>query len=259
VLPWGQDDCMAWHTPLACSSNRPVAWTRGEFNEAECAFEGMDLWTVCDSQVHLLDGETGAIEETIAVPGGAGGWTFVYGGAADADGNFWGLDTGNNTLFRVDFQTLALQSWSLPPAGGYGITVDSVGRPWVCGGGSVSRFDLVTATWDSAGAGFGGIGGCMTDGDQLIWHGNDFGMLMGFNIETLAVDEQVQLPEYVHGVSVDFEGKVWGVSFAGSNAYRADPVTDVVDTYSGLIGAYTYSDMTGHALSTAGGGGVPPG
>jgi hypothetical protein len=255
VLAWGEDDCMAWHTPLNCSSNRPVAWTRGEFNEAECAYEGMQLWTVCDSQVLLLDGETGVIEEMLAVPGGS---AFVYGGAADADGNFWGLNLGGgNGLFRVDFQTLDIDSWPLGPGGGYGITVDSVGRPWTCGGGGVSRFNLDSSTWDAVGS--SGIGGCMTDGDQLIWHSNGGGMLLGYNIETLDVDEQIQLPEYVHGVSVDFQGKVWGVSFAGSNAYRADPVTDDVDTYSGLFGAYTYSDMTGFALSTAGGGGIPQG
>ena len=258
ILAWGEDDCLAWYTELVCSSNRPVAWTRGTFNEASCSYEDMQLWTVCDSQVHLLDGETGAIVETVAVPGGGGGWSFVYGGAADADGNFWGLDTGNSSLFRVDGASLDTQSWPLGPGGGYGITVDSVGRPWTCGGGGVSRFNLDTSTWDTAGGG-GGIGGCMTDGDQLIWHSNPGGTLLGFNIETLDIDEQIQLPEYVHGVSVDFQGKVWGVSFAGSNAYRADPVTDDVEVYNGLIGAYTYSDMTGFALSTAGGGGIPTG
>jgi streptogramin lyase len=217
----------------------------------------MQVWTVCDSNILLLDGETGAIDEMLPVPGGAGGWTFVYGGAADADGNFWGLDTGNGQLVRVDFETLAVQSWALGPSGGYGITVDSVGRPWTCGGGGVARFNIDSATWDTNG--FGGIGGCMTDGDQLIWHSNDWGLLQGFDIETLAVEEEIQLPEYVHGVSVDFQGKVWGVGFANNNAYRADPATDDVDAYNGLFGAYTYSDMTGFALSTAGGGGMPPG
>ena len=84
-------------------------------------------------------------------------------------------------------------------------------------------------------------------------------MVQGFNIETLAIDEQIQLPEYVHGISVDFQGNVWGVGFASNNAYRADPGTGTIDQYNGLIGAYTYSDMTGHALSTVGGGGLPPG
>ena len=254
VLPWGEDDCLAWYLPLACGSNRPVAWTRGTFNEAECTYEGMQVWTVCDSQILLLDGETGAIDETLNVPGGGG--SFTYGGAADANGNFWGLDTSGSQLYRVDFESLDVQAWPLGPQNGYGITVDSVGRPWTCGGGGVSRFNIDSATWDFAGG--SGIGGCSTDGDQLIWHSNGAGMLLGYDIESLTVEEQVQLPEYVHGVSVDFQGKVWGVGFANNNAYRADPETDEVDAYNGLFGAYTYSDMTGFALSTAGGGGVPP-
>ena len=84
-------------------------------------------------------------------------------------------------------------------------------------------------------------------------------MLTGYDLETLNVSGTVSLPEYVHGISVDFFGNVWGVSFAGSNAYRADPETGTVDTYNGLFGAYTYSDMTGFALQSAGAGGVPQG
>jgi hypothetical protein len=249
VLPFGQDECMAWYTDLACSSNRPVAWTRGEWNEAECAYTGANLWTACDDSVLLLDGQTGAILQTILIPA-PNGYAFVYGGAADGDSNFWGLDLGSGQLFRVDHETYAFQQWPLSQFGGYGITVDPIGRPWVCGGGGVARFNVDTATWDSAGN--SGIGGCMTDGDSLIWHSSPGGLLLGYDIETLQVVEQVQLPEYVHGVSIDFQGNVWGVSFAGSNAYRADPVTDVVDTFSNLVGAYTYSDMTGFALSSAG-------
>jgi hypothetical protein len=246
ILAWGADECLAWYTDLVCSSNRPVAWTRGEWNESECAYTGANLWTVCDANVHLLDGLTGAILQTVPIPGGS----FVYGGAADGESNFWGLDTGAGMLFRVDHDDFTLQSWPLSAFGGYGITVDANGRPWVCGGGGVARFNVDTATWDIAGT--SGIGGCMTDGESLIWHSNGSGMLLGYDIDTLTVVEQVQLPEYVHGVSIDFQGHVWGVSFAGSNAYRADPITDVVDTFTGLVGAYTYSDMTGFALSSAG-------
>jgi hypothetical protein len=256
ILPWGTEECMAWYLPLVCGSNRPVAWTRGVFDEQTCSWVDAKLWTVCDSNVLLINGDSGEIEETIVLDGG---FPFVYGGAADADGNFWGLDTGGGRLFRVDHEDYSVLSYALPPNGGYGITVDSEGRPWVCGGGAVARFNLDDSTWTSSAGGFGGIGGCMTDGDQLIWHSDSNGMLLGFNIETLDVDEMVQLPEYVHGVSVDFYGYVWGVGFANNNAYRADPMTGIVDTYNGLTGAYTYSDMTGFALSTAGGGGVPSG
>jgi len=142
---------------------------------------------------------------------------------------------------------------------GYGITVDKEGRPWVCGGGHASRFNLDTSTWDSTTNSYGGIGGCMTDGDTTLWHSDPDGTLMGYDIETLDVVDTIQLPQYVHGISVDFDGNVWGVGFANNVAYRANPETGVIDSYNQLVGAYTYSDMTGFALTTAGGGGVPQG
>jgi hypothetical protein len=249
IMPWGQDDCLAWYTELTCSSNRPAAWTAGEWNAGTCAYEGGNLWTVCDSNAHLLDGETGAIVQTVALDPSA----FVYGGAADSDGNFWGLDTGTSNLLRIGIDDFILQSWPLPPPRGYGITVGPEGRPWVCGGGGVSRFNVDTATWDSSAGAASGISGCMTDGESVIWHSEyGTGRLLGYDIDSLLLVEEILLPEYVHGVSVDFQGMVWGVSFSGPNAYRADPATDVVDTFTGLVGAYTYSDMTGFALSSAG-------
>ena len=252
VLPWGEEECMAWYLPLVCNSNRPVAWTRGEFSEASCSYENEKLWTVCDSDVLLINGDTGEIEETIVVPGNA----FVYGGAADADGNFWGLNTGASSIFRVEFDGLELLSWPLGPLSGYGITVDPEGRPWTCGGGGASRFNLEDATWSTVGS--SGIGGCMTDGVSTLWHSNPSGLLNGYDIESLELVNTIQLPEYVHGISVDFQGNVWGVGFTTNNAHRADPESGQVDTYPGLTSAYTYSDMTGFALQTAGGGGTPP-
>ncbi|MCH9682243.1 MAG: hypothetical protein K0V04_12465 [Deltaproteobacteria bacterium] len=34
---WGNEECMAWHTPMVYSSQRPVAWTQGEFDTAACS------------------------------------------------------------------------------------------------------------------------------------------------------------------------------------------------------------------------------
>ncbi len=257
VLAWGEEECLAWYLPLACNSNRPVAWTRGQFSEASCTFEDEKLWTACDGEVLLIDGESGEVEETIPVPEFAGG--LVYGGAADGNNNFWGLNLyggANDYLFRVDFESLETQSWPLGPLRGYGIALDREGRPWTCGGGGAARFNLDDATWSSVGG--QGIGGCMTDGEDTLWHSDPQGTLNGYDIETLELVNQIPLPEYVHGISIDFQGNVWGVSFAGNNAYRANPIDGQVDTYSGLTQAYTYSDMTGFALSTAGGGGTPP-
>jgi hypothetical protein len=68
----------------------------------------------------------------------------------------------------------------------------------------------------------------------------------------MAVVQSIALPEYVHGVSVDFDGAVWGVSLETPRAYRVDPGTGTYDTFTGLTGPYTYSDMTGYALAHAG-------
>jgi len=252
VLPWDDEECRAWYTPFACSSNRPVAWTRGEWNEAACGYQNEKLWTVCDGDVLLLDGTDGTTEETVALGGNA----FVYGGAADADGNFWGLDLGASQLVRVDHEDYTLLTFPLPNSGAYGITVDKEGRPWACSS-TVARFNLDTSTWSISPDSSGG-GGCMTDGDTTIWHGSGNGMV-GFDTETLELLYNIPLPEYVHGISVDFAGKVWGVGFSSNNAYRADPENNQVDAFTDLIGAYTYSDMTGFQLSSAGGGGIPQG
>jgi hypothetical protein len=256
VLPWDEEDCRAWDHPMVCSSNRPVAWTRGEWNEGACKYENEKLWTVCDSQVMLLNGETGETEQSIALAGGA----FVYGGAADAFGNFWGLDTGHGQLFRVDHEDYTVLTFPLPASGSYGITVDKEGRPWVCQQ-NVARFNLDDSTWSISPQPSNG-GGCMTDGEDIIWHATNFlgggaSNLVGFDIESLELVYTIPLPQYVHGISVDFQGKVWGVTFSGNNAYRADPESGDVEVFDQLIQAYTYSDMTGHALSTAGGGGIP--
>ncbi len=254
ILPWDEEDCRAWDHPMACSSNRPVAWTRGEWNEATCSYEDAKLWTVCDSQVLLLNGDTGETEQSIALAGSA----FVYGGAADADGNFWGLDFGSaSAIFRVDHEDYSVLTYPLPPqVGAYGITVDKEGRPWVCSNG-VARFNLDTSTWSEA-PGVSSGGGCMTDGETTIWHAGFAGgsSMVGIDTETLDVVNTIPIPQYVHGISVDFAGMVWGVT-PGTQAYRGDPESGEVQTFNGLVGAYTYSDMTGFALSSAGGGGVP--
>ena len=42
--------------------------------------------------------------------------------------------------------------------------------------------------------------------------------------------QTIDLPSYVHGVSIDFDGNVWGVGFSSSNAYRIDVATQTIDT-----------------------------
>jgi sugar lactone lactonase YvrE len=262
ILPWGTEECVAWHTPLAYSSNRPMAWAQGDWNAATCSYVDEKLWTAGASgsgttQVLLMDGETGVVEQTVNVPEIASS-IGLYGGAVDGDGHFWGIETGGPRLLRVDRDDFTYQVWNGPGVASYGIAVDSVGRPWFCAGGGASRFDPVAQTWQTLPSPGGNAwGGCMTDGMGTLWHcRQQDSMLVGIDTETLTVTQQVQLPAYAHGISVDFDGYVWAVGFTSTQAYRVDPALGTYDTFDGLVGAYTYSDMTGFALSSAG---VPSG
>ncbi|MEM7155341.1 MAG: hypothetical protein AAF799_21005 [Myxococcota bacterium] len=262
-LAWGEDECVAWYTDLAYSSNRPMAWAQGEFNNATCTYDNEKLWTagangVGSTQVLLLDGETGVVEQTINIPEVTSS-IGLYGGAVDGDGHFWGIDTGIGTrqIIRVDRDTFNYEVYPGPGLG-YGISVDSVGRPWFCAGGGASRFDPILHTWQTTPSPGGNAwGGCMTDGAGTLWHCRQLDShLIGIDTETLNVVQDIPLPAYAHGISVDFDGNVWAVGFNSSQAFRVDPATGTIDTFSNLVGAYSYSDMTGFGLSSAG---VPSG
>lgn len=262
LLDWGVEECIAWYTPFGYQTQRPLAWAQGTFNPATCTYEDEKLWTsgrqgAGNADVLLLDGETGVVEGTAVVPNVVG-WAGLYGGAVDGNGNFWTVDhnwNGPSTLVRVDRNTLVVSTWPVVGAVHYGLAVDPQGRAWLCGNGGASRFDPATATWAHLAPANGGsaLGGCMTDDQGILWHSRyPDAMMVGIDTETLTVVNTIPIPAYVHGVSIDFDGNVWGVQFGGTDAYRIDPVAGTVDTFTGLVGAYTYSDMTGFALSSVG-------
>ncbi|MCA9654405.1 MAG: hypothetical protein KC501_31090 [Myxococcales bacterium] len=256
IKAWGSEECMAWYTPMVYTSQRPVAWTQGEWNQEQCATINEKVWTSGANgesiEVLFVDGETGVVEQTIPIPGVSAGYYGIYGAAVDSEGNFWGSQLGGGTLVNVDRQTFMVRTWPTP-AGGYGMTVDQDGYVWTCSY-QAGRFDPVTETWQQANV--NGSGGCMADGGNILWMAAN--PMIGINRQTLAVEYSIPLPDYVHGVSVDVDGYVWGVSM-NTSAYKVDPATGLYDTVTGLIGPYTYSDMTGFALSNVGGGGAPSG
>lgn len=312
VKAWGHDECVAWFTPLNYFSNRPVSWAPAPGPDIPAK-----VWTSaasnctpmsCSVDVFRLNGDTGAIEDTISIAGlsgvdfitaGSGGGMAdpnnplagliggltggvidnygAYGGASDGGGNFWLFIANTTQLVRVDAITLKYQMWPVPMGNGYGITIDHLGRIFVCGTLGLSRFNPTTETWtntfdNSMSAAVDlGFNGCMTDGAMTngkIWvgGGSDQGMtgLFAFDGETLALVDQVTMDQMgramaVKGVSIDIDGGVWGVSspgalrtFTGNTAWRFDPMTRMVGSYDGLNGAYSYSDMTGFGLAHAG-------
>jgi len=293
-LGWGEDECVVWHRALPeYLSTRPLAWAPNAIPDGLPV-----LWTsgtsactgaACTVDILRLNGSDGSTDAlvTVMLPAGidfitsggtgrgAGPALFslidnygAYGGASDAGGNFW-LFIGNTMhLIRVDNVTLEVGIWEEPLANGYGITVDSTGRVFMCGSGGISRFDPATQTWDNSNPTVGmlGMNGCMTDGAGTLWVGGgaDGGTagLHSFDTNTLAHLTSNMVgdpPGVVKGVSIDIDGKVWGVGAPGAigigdgtRAFRLDPLTGEVETFAGLVGAYSYSDMTGFGLAQAG-------
>ena len=264
-LPWDQEECRAWHIPFDYDSQRPVAWAPGEWNALTCQWENELLWTAgrwgqTQTEVALIDGEAGIVLDTVAIPGLKADQYGLYGGAVDAEGNFWttGWATGNH-LVRVDIDTMVATVWDGPSSTGltshwYGMTVDVNGYVWNCAS-RVGRFDPMTETWTVSEELGNWSAGCMADAepDGLLWLGNSGFGITGIDRETFAVVHSWNTPSS-YGVSIDFFGYVWAVDNNG--AHRVDPQTGTITSYNGLTGAYTYSDMTGFALNTVGGGGA---
>ncbi|MFV8749598.1 hypothetical protein ACNOYE_03485 [Nannocystaceae bacterium ST9] len=256
-LPWGQEECLAWYTPFGYQSQRPVAWTRGDFNQGTCTYDNEKVWTSGNNQngqidILLLNGDDGSVEDMVSIPTGPNtlddDYYGIYGGAVDGDDNFWGSQLGGERMVKVNRADLSYEIVYTPGYGGwYGMTVDVDGMVWLCGY-EAARYDPMSQSWATAQV--GGSAGCMADANEngLLWMGGG-PSVVGVDRETLAVVKTCAADSY--GISIDFEGYVWAVAY-GSTATKIDPETCQTWSYNGLVGAYTYSDMTGYALSNAG-------
>jgi hypothetical protein len=256
-LAWGEEECVAWYTPFGFSTQRPVAWAPGTLNPATCKYENQKLWTaggqndVGDSlTIHRLNGETGAVEDTVAMPDVYHGYFGAYGGAVNQAGDFWFITYDlPSTLVRVDAKTLAVEKFAVPPGlCPYGFAVDSKGRPWTGSFCQASaRFTPETQTWDQ----FPVLGyGLQQDAQGRMWIA-DYSLpgTRAIDAESLAVLDTIPIDSFsVKGISIDFYGYVWVVDM-NQSAFRVDPDDKSILSYDGLVGPYTYSDMTGWGLS----------
>jgi len=267
ILPWGEDECVAWYTEILHTDNRPVAWTPGVLNEETCLYEEVNVWTSWSDKtagsavVSLFDGDDGSTIQEVPIPDLPSpwpGWHGFYGAAVDSAGNVWlsqlqGSNPSPSWLVRVNLDDFSYDHWSVPDEGGYGMTVTSEGYVWICGR-YTRRFDPETEAWTDVSTVGGGVhtGGCMGDGDGILYRGS-YAQIHGIDTTTLEVVKTLDVgqagDDHIWGVAVDFEGKVWGVPRNGTRAYKVDPATGVIElSFQGLVGAYTYSDMTGFAL-----------
>lgn len=269
VKPWGADDCVAWYTDFPDAiSQRPVQWTTGVLNPVTCAWDDQKIWTAegrdpsdpgkeggfCKDDrvwVHRLDGASGVIEDTVELPFPC--TTFgVYGGAVDSTNDLWlsRLFEGSPGAIRVDFDDLSYEE--IGPFYGYGITVDHKGRIWG-GTGVPGRWDPMAKTWTKIEGSIMNAGvGLAEDHQDRMWVGI-IGGIQAIDPETMLLGptvmfagEQVQCK----GISVDVDGFIWAVPDNADRAYRVDPDDLTYEQIGGLVGAYTYSDMTGGTLKS---------
>lgn len=273
VLSWDMEECRAWYMDFPTTNQRPVAWAPPDDPMSiDCeAPASQQLWTVGSTTpsipgtggmggvtVWLVDGDDGSVLETIDVPEFNGFQLGAYGGAVNGQGDLYfstqgALTFGNNTLARVERDTLEVTLWAIPPEiAPYGITVDHNGRVWLSSmlGSSAVRFDPDSETWDIVPGSFLSQAGLMEHPDGFMWIGTNTGAIE-IDVETLAPGN-VFVPAgggEVKGISVDGDGFVWVVN---QFAHKVDPASGgLVGTYMGLSSPYTYSDMTGWALQNA--------
>jgi streptogramin lyase len=266
ILAWGADECVAWFNPFeGMTVQRPVAWTSGTLDERTCEYTDQKIWTItgqggmatygsCNGGgvfVHRVDGETGVVDDSFNIPQNVTPCTSLgaYGAAVDNENDLWFYMWDGGGIIHVDYETLQYEGVG---GGSYGITVDTEGRVWT-GSGLPGRYDPAVGVWDyTVGTIAGNFGtGIAQDLMGRMWLGTSGGVVP-VDMETMEIGAVVMFAEstgLMRGISVDVDGYVWGIELSGSRAFRVDPVTYEYEMYDGLVGAYTYSDMSGGQLS----------
>jgi hypothetical protein len=262
ILPWDEDECVLWSTPVTIGSNGPraVAWEGGEIDPFTCenTVPNPRLWVGWDTspqRVVRVDGETGAVLDDVNLGSASGR---IYGGGVDGDGNMWMVNRGANRLIRVDAVTLAVENWGIPGVP-YGMGVDANGDPWIntysqgAGNDRMWRFDTALEQFVDTGSGGGYYRGMNLDRQGRAWVAGNQPCRLGVwdAVGDAMIDDSIALPGCGTpvGVSIDHDGFVWVVDQNGT-AYKVDPDTHQIElTVTGLTGPYTYSDMTGAGLN----------
>ena len=256
VLPWGEDECQLWSTPIGPPYGaRATVWDGEEDPESGLGghvWIGTCTWGMGANYIYKLDGATGEVLAQATLPVAC-----AYGGAIDGVGGLWIIDNFMpDAVVRVDMGTLE----SAPhPVGtcGYGISVDSLGRVWTGGDVCINRYDPIAGVDQMTSVASVCPGCTMLRGIAVgaersggyVWAADSSGNLVKVDQETLDVVGAVPIgtPDMI-GVAIDFEGYVWAVSQGGNAAYKFNPDDNTLTTVPIGLRPYTYSDMTGVQL-----------
>jgi hypothetical protein len=247
------DGCLRWEHAFDYTRQHPVAWTQGRWDEEQCRWVDIELWTSgtdgATLDVLLLDGATGNVMQTIPIDGVDPGADGLFAAAVDGNGDFWGAQVGNGSLVHVAREDFEVRTYAQPVTA-YGLAVDPDGNVWTCWQ-DAARFDPVLETWELF-LDAGGAGSCNLDRYGVLWIAND--PLVGLGVATGTVLYTIDLPAYTRAVAVDGEDRVWAVEVLTDpgHAYRIDPASGEIETLAGLELPYAGGDPTGLALQFAG-------
>ncbi len=268
MLPWGEDDCVMWHTNLGTRTagrGRVVRAVAAQDVEQADGTVDQFVWVGAheDRRVFKLNGLTGEVLFHVDVP------IRPYGFALDGKGQLWiasqdraqiaSIDTNNCSAGACSAQVVRL------PSRGYGITVDTKQRIWI-GGPFITRYTPETGeivqepAATGAMAEIGGMAhGIAADANGWIWAAGFQMGVIRLNADNPSERTTVRdTSGYENkGVAVDTDGKIWSIARTQSRAIVMTPgpglndVTVNPDVATSIKFPYTYSDMTGVQLMLA--------
>jgi cysteine-rich repeat protein len=267
VKAWGADECQLWSVKIAPSNNgneqkgpRPLGWDFDDQDPQTCEFKTQTLWmgwygNPGDAYFWHLDLEGQLIAEVkVPVWGSLNSWG-PYGGAVDKNHDFW-VAGWHGPLVRINAADNTYKMWNDPVlanVSSYGMALDGDGDPWFGGcSGQVVTFDAKTEQFITVGTPGGCLRGLQVDQEGRGWIAKNGGgcLVQVDTINNTIVNANINLPGCITtvGVSIDIEGFVWVVDQSAQLAFKVDPDTLQAQTVGGLVGPYTYSDMTGAGI-----------
>ncbi len=287
LLDFGDDECVAWVHEIADTSAvaggpRGIAWNTVTVRDdaGNCSHDP-DVWIgwrdfPSDAvKIRRIDGATGSTDKVgdtdqdaeVTIEGWTGVWGWqsvgfdpsehlgVYGGAANAEGDFWALGTAG-TLALIDDEDLSVRRWEDPwinadspdeasgpddPPSPYGIALDANGDPWMSSWkGDLVHFDHQNEVFERFGP-FEGAAevfrGMAIDRDGTAWVASHAvwtsaeppasacGLMRFDTILKEVVTPNIPFMgcETPLGISIDADGFVWIVDASRRSASRWRP------------------------------------
>ena len=239
ILPWGDDECVLFEVLLGNSGSGP----RGLAIDAS-----NNLWagTNSEKKYRYIDGSTGAILKTLAVPSNHK----PYGAVIDGNGILWSSGQDTNTIMRLDPTTDTMSLLGMSHLV-YGLGMDASNQLFVSGWQNyrLSRVNVTTSgiDWTKTHGSMDGSRGVAVTSDGDVWVANsDRGSVSRYDNNGNFIIE-ISVGTTPTGVAVDAAGKVWVCNNGNEYINRIDPATNNIDLSKRILGGrhYSYSDMTG--------------